>query len=355
MAYHMNRKAVRDAELHRRVAHLRRRAVCQGRNFPGAARGVADRLPRRDHHALESAVQRRAQALQSGLRPVPPGDLHLQDPSRCADDRKSSDSGTPRPFTVRSGGHCTAGFSVGSSFLIDVKNLDSVTFNFNDMTATVGCGCEMQAFIREMDLLWRPRAGRRMRQCLRRGLHAGRRLRLHLLHLRHEQRQCPLGRSGARQWRHRDRQSRDELRPVLGRARRHRRKLRHRPVGDLQSRECRQLLRLVRRLAACDADGPRRRRQCPPVLPAELHAHRTGRVQLPGQLLLPAERSIRGRRPADPMAPRAWRLRRRREPAPGGDPAADRPPRRSVPVRLRRHLQDTSTTRSSCRSRTRFP
>ena len=35
--------------------------------------------------------------------------------------------------------------------------------------------------------------------------------------------------------------------------------------------------------------------------------------QLPDRLLFPAEPSIRWRRPADPMAPRAWRLRRRRE------------------------------------------
>jgi hypothetical protein len=45
------------------------------------------------------------------------------------------------PFTVRSGGHCTAGFSAGSGVLIDVSNLNDVNIDTTGLTATVGCGC----------------------------------------------------------------------------------------------------------------------------------------------------------------------------------------------------------------------
>ena len=45
------------------------------------------------------------------------------------------------PFTVRSGGHCTAGFSAGYGALIDVSGLDSVTVDTTADTATVGTGC----------------------------------------------------------------------------------------------------------------------------------------------------------------------------------------------------------------------
>jgi FAD/FMN-containing dehydrogenase len=50
---------------------------------------------------------------------------------------------SPMPFSVRSGGHCTAGFSAGYGVLIDVKALDSVTINVATMMATVGAGCDM--------------------------------------------------------------------------------------------------------------------------------------------------------------------------------------------------------------------
>ena len=53
---------------------------------------------------------------------------------------------TPRPFTVRSGGHCTAGFSAGSGILIDVSQLDDVYVDPNAMFATVGCGCNFGKF-----------------------------------------------------------------------------------------------------------------------------------------------------------------------------------------------------------------
>lgn len=45
------------------------------------------------------------------------------------------------PFTVRSGGHCTAGFSAGPGVLIDVSNLDSVTVDSATNVATAGTGC----------------------------------------------------------------------------------------------------------------------------------------------------------------------------------------------------------------------
>src|SRR5256885_9847640 len=45
------------------------------------------------------------------------------------------------PFTVRSGGHCTAGFSAGAGVLIDVKALDSIAVDTVNQIATVGCGC----------------------------------------------------------------------------------------------------------------------------------------------------------------------------------------------------------------------
>jgi FAD/FMN-containing dehydrogenase len=45
------------------------------------------------------------------------------------------------PFTVRSGGHCTAGFSAGYGALIDVSHLNDVTIDTTANTATVGTGC----------------------------------------------------------------------------------------------------------------------------------------------------------------------------------------------------------------------
>ena len=53
---------------------------------------------------------------------------------------------TPRPFTVRSGGHCTAGFSAGSGILIDVSSLNDVYVNPNALFATVSCGCNFGKF-----------------------------------------------------------------------------------------------------------------------------------------------------------------------------------------------------------------
>ena len=45
------------------------------------------------------------------------------------------------PFTVRSGGHCTAGFSAGQGVLIDVSYLNDVTVDTTAAIATVGTGC----------------------------------------------------------------------------------------------------------------------------------------------------------------------------------------------------------------------
>jgi hypothetical protein len=44
-------------------------------------------------------------------------------------------------FQVRSGGHCTAGFSSGSGILLDVSHLKDCTVDRAALTATVGCGC----------------------------------------------------------------------------------------------------------------------------------------------------------------------------------------------------------------------
>lgn len=50
------------------------------------------------------------------------------------------------PFTVRSGGHCTAGFSAGAGVLIDVSGLNGVCVHPADPSATVGCGCNFGDF-----------------------------------------------------------------------------------------------------------------------------------------------------------------------------------------------------------------
>jgi hypothetical protein len=52
----------------------------------------------------------------------------------------------PQPFTVRSGGHCTAGFSAGAGVLIDVSALSDVYVDPQGLTATVGCGCNFGKF-----------------------------------------------------------------------------------------------------------------------------------------------------------------------------------------------------------------
>ena len=48
------------------------------------------------------------------------------------------------PFTVRSGGHCTAGFSAGPGFLIDVSGLNDVVIDTGSLTAHVGAGCNFR-------------------------------------------------------------------------------------------------------------------------------------------------------------------------------------------------------------------
>jgi hypothetical protein len=90
MAYHMSKKAVRDAEL---IAEWRTHDDAEFAKV-GISRAELEELLTDFNGEIImpwSPVQRRAPALQSGVRPVPPGDLHLQDPSRCTDDRKSND------------------------------------------------------------------------------------------------------------------------------------------------------------------------------------------------------------------------------------------------------------------------
>jgi FAD binding domain/Berberine and berberine like len=55
------------------------------------------------------------------------------------------------PFTVLSGGHCTAGFSATNGMLIDVSGLNSVTVDQASMTALVGCGCQMATLFATLD------------------------------------------------------------------------------------------------------------------------------------------------------------------------------------------------------------
>ncbi|MCV2879286.1 FAD-binding oxidoreductase [Sedimentimonas flavescens] len=56
------------------------------------------------------------------------------------------------PFTIRSGGHCTAGFSAGYGVLIDVKGLDHVVVDPAMKTATVGAGCDFARLNRALAL-----------------------------------------------------------------------------------------------------------------------------------------------------------------------------------------------------------
>jgi FAD/FMN-containing dehydrogenase len=54
-------------------------------------------------------------------------------------------SNTPtKPLTIRSGGHCTAGFSAGPGFLLDVSGLNDVHIDVAARTAVVGAGCTFQ-------------------------------------------------------------------------------------------------------------------------------------------------------------------------------------------------------------------
>jgi FAD binding domain/Berberine and berberine like len=54
--------------------------------------------------------------------------------------------GQKLPFTVRSGGHCTAGFSAGAGALIDVSGLSDVSIDTVGAIATVGTGCPFGKF-----------------------------------------------------------------------------------------------------------------------------------------------------------------------------------------------------------------
>jgi FAD binding domain len=48
---------------------------------------------------------------------------------------------TQQPVAVRSGGHCTAGFSSGPGMLVDVSALSTIAVDSGSLTATVGTGC----------------------------------------------------------------------------------------------------------------------------------------------------------------------------------------------------------------------
>lgn len=55
------------------------------------------------------------------------------------------------PFTILSGGHCTAGFSASDGALIDVSHLDAVTVDPVGMTAIVACGCNFAKLYAALD------------------------------------------------------------------------------------------------------------------------------------------------------------------------------------------------------------
>ncbi len=50
------------------------------------------------------------------------------------------------PLALRSGGHCTAGFSAGPGVLVDVSALSDIHIDVQGMTATVGCGTKFGKF-----------------------------------------------------------------------------------------------------------------------------------------------------------------------------------------------------------------
>ncbi|MEM9438982.1 MAG: FAD-binding oxidoreductase [Pseudomonadota bacterium] len=55
-------------------------------------------------------------------------------------------------FCVRSGGHCTAGFSSGPGILIDVSHLNGISVDAAARTATVGCGVKFGDLDNTLDL-----------------------------------------------------------------------------------------------------------------------------------------------------------------------------------------------------------
>jgi len=152
MAYHMSKKAVRDAEL---IAEWRTHDDAQFAKV-GMSRAELEELLTDFNGEIIMPWSPRYNAERRLYNPVfdpfPPAIFICKTRADAQTIVRATTRGIPRPFTVRSGGHCTAGFSAGGSFLIDVSHLNGVTIDMDAMTATVGCGCEMQAFIREMDL-----------------------------------------------------------------------------------------------------------------------------------------------------------------------------------------------------------
>lgn len=55
-------------------------------------------------------------------------------------------------FTVRSGGHCTAGFSSGPGVLVDVSSLNSIAIDTENKTAIVGCGVTFGNLNKELNI-----------------------------------------------------------------------------------------------------------------------------------------------------------------------------------------------------------
>lgn len=56
------------------------------------------------------------------------------------------------PFTVRAGGHCTAGFSASAGILIDVTGINDVFIDPTTKTAVVGAGCNFEKLSPQLDL-----------------------------------------------------------------------------------------------------------------------------------------------------------------------------------------------------------
>ncbi len=62
-----------------------------------------------------------------------------------------ADLSPSRSFTVRSGGHSTAGYSASDGVLIDVSALDNIAIAPGGASVTVGCGCAFETLIPALD------------------------------------------------------------------------------------------------------------------------------------------------------------------------------------------------------------
>ena len=97
----------------------------------------------------------RLQQGPAGLEPcvpgLPAGDRVLRDRGRRALACLIFATRSFLPVAVRSGGHCTTGYSVNSGFVIDTSGLNSVTVDVDTMTAVVGAGTDFKKLNNVLD------------------------------------------------------------------------------------------------------------------------------------------------------------------------------------------------------------